>query len=268
MKRRQLIRYAGASLLSSITVAGGWQTAQAQPRPVGSGNLAIQWLGHTCFLISGNGLRVLINPFRALGCTAGYRLPQVAADLVLASSLLFDEGAVDTIPSGTRILTEPGLYQLPGAQLQGIGVVKDRLGGRRFGRNVAWSWTQAGINILHLGALASPIEPEQKILMGRPNVLLIPVGGGAKSYTSQEAIAAIKVLEPKIIVPTHFRTQAADPAPDKCDIVAVDQFLQDILKEPTIQATIQQNSGDTINLTSASLPRQGSIVIVPNYSFS
>jgi len=50
--------------------------------------------------------------------------------------------------------------------------------------------------------------------------------------------------------------------------VAVDQFLQDIVKESTIQATIQQNSGDTINLTSASLPRQGSIVIVPSYSFS
>lgn len=259
MKRRQLIHYAGASFLSAVTVAGGWQVAQAQPRP--TGNLTIQWLGHTCFLISDNGMRILVNPFRTLGCTAGYRLPRVAADIVLASSLLFDEGAVDSIPSGTRILTEPGLYQLPGMQMQGINVVKDRQGGRRFGRNVAWRWTQGGINILHLGALASPIEAEQKILMGRPDVLMIPVGGGAKAYTPQEAKAAIAVLDPKVIIPTHFRTQAADAA--SCDIVAVDEFLN--LMAGT---TVQQSGSDTINLTPANIPSQGSVVIVPNYRFA
>ncbi len=259
MKRRQLIKYAGAGFLSALTVAGSRQVAQAQPRPA-IGNLTLQWLGHTCFLISGNGMRVLANPFRTVGCTAGYRLPQISADLVIASSLLFDEGAVDRIPSGTRILTEPGLYQLPGMQMQGISVVKDRIGGRRFGRNVAWRWTQSGINILHLGALASPIEAEQKILMGRPDVLMIPIGGGTKAYTAQEARAAIAVLEPKVIIPTHFRTQAADAA--ACDIAAVDEFLTTMAG-----TTIQQSGSDTINLNQSNIPSQGSVIIVPNYRF-
>jgi len=261
MKRRQLINYAGASFLSAIAVSGSWQMAQAQAPAIDNAGVTIQWLGHTCFLVSGNGMRTLVNPFRTLGCTAGYRSPQVSANLVLASSLLFDEGAVDSIPSGTRILTEPGLYQLPGMQMQGINVVKDRVEGRRFGRNVAWRWTQGGVNILHLGALASPIGAEQQILMSRPDVLMIPVGGGAKAYTPQEAKAAIAVLNPKVIIPTHFRTQAAEAA--SCDIVAVDEFLS-VMAGTT---TVQQNAGDTIALSQANLPRQGSVLIVPNYRF-
>ncbi len=256
MKRRQFVKYAGIGFLSAASVAGGWGLAQAQ----GIASLNIQWLGHTCFLISSGGMRILVNPFRTLGCTAGYRLPSVTADLVLASSLLFDEGAVDSIPRGTRILTEPGLYQLPGMQMQGISVAKDRLGGRRFGRNVAWRWNQAGMNILHLGALASTIETEQRILMGRPDVLMIPVGGGAKAYSPQEAQAAIAILNPKVVIPTHFRTQAADAS---CDIVAVDEFLTLMAGTP-----IQQNNSDTINLSQSSLPSQGSLIVVPSYRFA
>jgi L-ascorbate metabolism protein UlaG (beta-lactamase superfamily) len=263
MKRRQFVKYAGIGFLSAATGAvtefyrnGGLAQAQGNP------SLNIQWLGHTCFLISSGEMRILVNPFRTLGCTAGYRLPTVPANLVLASSLLFDEGAVDSIPRGTRILTEPGLYQLPGMQMQGISVAKDRLGGRRFGRNVAWRWTQAGLNILHLGALASPIETEQRILMGRPDVLMIPVGGGAKAYSPQEAQAAIAILNPKVIIPTHFRTQAADAA--SCDIVAVDEFLNVMAGTP-----IERKGGnDPISLTPASLPSQGSLIIVPGYSFA
>jgi len=86
MKRRQFVKYAGIGFLSAASVAGGWGLAQAQ----GIASLNIQWLGHTCFVISSGGMRILVNPFRTLGCTAGYRLPSVTADLVLASSLLFD----------------------------------------------------------------------------------------------------------------------------------------------------------------------------------
>jgi L-ascorbate metabolism protein UlaG (beta-lactamase superfamily) len=41
---------------------------------------------------------------------------------------------------------------------------------------VAWQWTQSGIKILHLGGAAAPIALEQKILMGSPDLALVPVG--------------------------------------------------------------------------------------------
>ncbi len=253
------MRYASAGLLTTIgtDLASGFRSSQAE---TGSGPLSVQWLGHTCFLFSGGGSRVLVNPFRTLGCTQGYRAPKVAADLVLISSQLLDEGAAEGLPGNPRILYEPGVYQVGGIQLQGISLAHDRVGGRRFGSNVAWQWTQSGIKILHLGGAAAPIALEQKILMGSPDLALVPVGGGPKAYDPQEAKQAVNVLNPKVVIPTHFRTQAADGS--ACEIVTVDDFLglMDGMK-------VRRVNSDTITINSADLPQNEPVIQVLNYNF-
>jgi len=258
MKRRQLIQYAGAGLLAALGtgLASGFESYQAQ---TSGDSLSIKWLGHTSFLFTGGGKRVLVNPFQNLGCTSGYRSSKVAADLVLVSSLLLDEGGVEGLPGNPKLIYEPGAYQVDNLKLQGISISKDREGGRRFGTNVAWRWTQGGINVLHLGGAAAPIEIEQKILMGRPDVVLVPVGGGAKAYTPTEAKQAIQVLNPKLVIPTHYRTQAADP--DKCDIVAVDEFLALVDGMPI------RRVGDTLTVKPGDLPSNGSAIALMSYKF-
>jgi L-ascorbate metabolism protein UlaG (beta-lactamase superfamily) len=221
MKRRQLIRYAGASLLAvgATSAVSGWN-AQAQS----GGSLTVEYLGHTCFLFVGGGKRILVNPFRTIGCTAGYRLPKVKADLVLVSSLLWDEGAAEGLPGNPKVLYESGIFEIGGIRFQGISIPHDREGGRRFGSNIAWRWNQAGIKILHLGGAAAQIEIEQKILIGNPDIAFIPVGGGPKAYNPQEAMQAMNTIKPKIVVPTQYLTEAADKA--NCDLVGVDEFLK------------------------------------------
>lgn len=263
MKRRQLMRYAGAGLLATVgtCVTSRLRPSQAQTP---SGSLSVKWLGHTCFLFTGGGVRILVNPFRPVGCTAGYRPPQVEADLVLISSQLLDEGAATGLPGNPRILFEPGVYQVGDIRFQGIKIAHDRMGGRRFGNNVAWQWTQSGIKILHLGGAAAPIEIEQKILMGRPDIAFVPVGGGVKAYNPQEAKQAIGVLNPKLIVPTHFRTQAADDATceGEYSIVPVDEFL-----EVMDGTTVNRINSDTITLKPGDLPQNGSMIKVLSYKF-
>jgi L-ascorbate metabolism protein UlaG (beta-lactamase superfamily) len=222
IKRRQLLHYAGAAFL---TAAGTPLLSRQQViAQTSADRVTVEWLGHTCFLFTGNGKRILVNPFRALGCTAGYDVPKVPADIVLISSQLLDEGAADLVPGNPQIFYQPGVYQVDGLRIQGIAIDHDREGGRRFGTNVAWQWQQGGINILHLGGAAAPITLEQKILMGRPDLALVPVGGGVKAYNAQEATAAIETLKPKVVIPTHYRTEAADEA--ACDIEPVDEFLK------------------------------------------
>jgi L-ascorbate metabolism protein UlaG (beta-lactamase superfamily) len=258
MKRRQLIRYAGTSLLTAAGIVGtsGWESVRAQSR----GSLSVKGLGHTCFLFSGGGLRVLANPFRTIGCTKGYRLPRVEADLVLISSQLFDEGAAENLPGNPRILFEAGVYEVRNVQFQGIESDHDREGGRRFGKNVAWRWMQAGVNLLHLGGVAAPIDIEQQILMGRPDVAFVPVGGGPKAYNPQEAMQAIQALKPKIVIPTHYRTQAADP--NACEIVAVDDFLQLAGGLP-----VSQVGSDTLTVSPGNLPQNETVIRVMSYRF-
>ncbi|MGA7937459.1 MAG: MBL fold metallo-hydrolase [Kovacikia sp.] len=257
MRRRRLMRYAGVSLLSAV---GMGVASRLEPSQAQTAGLSIQWLGHTCFLFTGSGVRILVNPFRALGCTAGYRVPKVATDLVMISSQLLDEGAVEIVPGNPRLLYEPGVYQVGKLRLEGIRMDHDRLGGRRFGTNVAWKWNQGGINLLHLGGAAAPISVEQKILMGRPDVLLLPVGDGPKAYSPAEAKQAIETLNPKLVIPTHYRTQAA--AKEGCELVSVDQFLS------LMGGTPIRRGGDVINLRSGDLPAKGMAIQVMSYRFS
>jgi L-ascorbate metabolism protein UlaG (beta-lactamase superfamily) len=194
-----------------------------------------------------------------LGCTAKYRPPNVPSDLVLISSQLLDEGAIDKISGNPKLVYQPGVYEFRGVKFQGITTDHDRNNGKRFGKNVAWKLNQRGINLLHLGGSAAPITLEQKILMGRPDVLFIPVGGSAKAYNAQEAKDAIAVLNPKLVIPTHYRTQAADDG--KCDITPVDDFL-------TLMqgVNIRRSNNDSVAINSKSLPENTEIQVL-SYKF-
>ncbi len=261
MKRRQFLQTIGAG--GATALATGLlgdplgdqlgirlgDRAQAQtPKPTGD-SLNIQFLGHSCFLFSGSGQRLLVNPYRSVGCTAGIKLPAVATDTVLISSRLLDEGYVEGVPGDPRILFDPGIYQLGRVQLQGIRTPHDRLNGRRFGTNVAWRWIQSGLTVLHLGGAAAPIAIEQKILMGTPDIICIPIGGGPKTYTAEEAKQAIAILNPKIVIPTQYRTPAADSK--SCDLTTLDQFLTLMGGVPV------RRGGNTLSVRPGDLPKQG-----------
>ena len=255
MKRRQLIGYAGAGLITAVV------TNLGDPVPVNaqSSGVSIQWLGHTCFLLTNGNVKILINPFSNLGCTAKYRPPNVPSDLVLISSQLLDEGAIDKISGNPKLVYQPGVYEFRGVKFQGITTDHDRKNGQQFGKNIAWKLNQGGINLLHLGGSAAPITLEQKILMGRPDVLFIPVGGSAKAYNAQEAKDAIAVLNPKLVIPTHYRTQAADAK--ECDITPVDDFL-------TLMqgVNIRRSNNDSVAINSKSLPENTEIQVL-SYKF-
>lgn len=250
MKRRSLIQLMGTGLL---TAASPLLTSRLQPvlAQGNSGGLTLQWLGHSCFLFSGSGQRILVNPFKPLGCTARYRPIQAESNLVMISSQLLDEGYVDSLPGDPKLLFESGIYRVSSLQIQGIPTEHDRQGGRRFGQNLAWKWTQGGIKILHLGGIAAPISLEQQILMGQPDILFIPIGGGPKNFNPEEAAKAVQLLKPRVIIPTQFLTAAADSA--TCPLVEVKEF-QTLLSG----VTVQQVSGSAVSFSASSLPKKES----------
>jgi len=250
MRRRQVLRWAGAAIAAGAAIG-----LEGRRSPAQSGGVTVRYLGHTCFLFSGGGLRILVNPFRQIGCTAGYPAPAVPSDLVMISSQLLDEGAVGAVPGNPQVLFEPGVYQFRGREIQGISMPHDREGGRRFGQNVAWLWEQGGVKILHMGGAAAPVEFEQKVLIGRPDLVLLPVGGGPKAYNPAEAKAAMEVLNGRLTVPTHYRTAAADEA--SCDIAPLDDFLALVEGIP-----VRRTNETTISLSPGNIPAEGAIQVL------
>lgn len=251
MKRRQLLGYAGAGVGSALAL-GMRNQAQAQ-----SSGVTIKSLGHMAFLFTGGGRRILVNPFRQIGCTAGFPSPAVAADIVMISSRLFDEGYLNDIPGEPRQLTEPGIYDFENFRIQGILTPHDREGGRRFGNNTVWKWTQGGVTIVHMGGAAAPLGVEEQILLGRPDIMLVPVGGGPKAYNAAEAVQAVQVLKPKIVIPTQYLTTAAD---DGCELAPVDEFLALMQGTPVTRA-----ASGSLGVRPNDLPSQGMRIQVYQY---
>ena len=256
MKRRQLIRYGGMSLVTAIASSLMFhRSSLAQSAE----SLTIQYLGHTCFLFTGSGISVLVNPYESAGCTAGYTLPDIQPDVVLISSFLLDEGAIDAVSGNPQVFTEKGIHKIKGVNFKGFSLPHDRQGGRRFGRNIAWRWSQGGVDIVHLGGAAAPLVTENKILLNGSDILLAPVGGGMKAYNPTEAKEAIDTLNSKMIIPTHYRTEASSA--ENCDLAPVDEFLTLVG-----DMEIAKLDSDRITVTKADLNRDRTLVRVLKYS--
>ena len=176
--------------------------------------------GHSALLIKGEGKSILLNPFKAVGCAKGLSEPKINVDIILASSQLADEGA--RVANGVYFV-QPGSYVVNGLNLEGFKVPHDRLGGRRFGHATLWSWEQGGLKFAHLGGAAAPLSLEDKLLIGRPDVLIIAVGGGSKVYNGREASIVAKELKPKIILPVQY---AQAKSSNTCDQQGVEPFLE------------------------------------------
>ena len=193
---------ASGALAAAALAPGAQAPAEAAP----AGGVTITSYGHSALLIRGGGATVLLNPFQAVGCAAGLAEPRVSADVILASSRLKDEGAA--VASG-RLLVKPGSYQVAGLRLEGISVPHDRFGGKRFGPSTLWRWKQGGLEFAHLGGTAGRLSPSDRVLLGRPDVLVIGVGGGAKVYSGSEAAQVVRELQPRRVIPVQYGGKAA-----------------------------------------------------------
>jgi L-ascorbate metabolism protein UlaG (beta-lactamase superfamily) len=209
------------ALGTALSTALGASLIAATPA-LAAGGVTITSYGHSALLIQGGGQSVLLNPFRAVGCAAGLAEPRVGASAILASSRLLDEGAPG-VASG-RFLVDPGTYQV---------------GSLRFGQATIWRWRQGGLNFAHLGGTAAPISPADKVLLGRPDVLIIGVGGGAKVYDGREAAELVRELQPRVVIPVQYVSGAT---PANCDQGSVQPFLDAMAGTPV------QRAGSRINL--------------------
>ena len=60
------------------------------------------------------------------------------------------------------------------------------------------------------------------MLLGRPDVLIIGVGGGSKIFNGEEAAEVVRTLNPRRVIPVQY---VNGDAPEGCDQEGVQPFL-------------------------------------------
>lgn len=179
----------------------------------------IQWFGQSCFRIEAKDGSILIDPFSK---DIGLRPPRVKDDLVLVTHDHYDHNAVgDT--SETFLVNTPGEYERKGIYVRGILSYHDRAGGSERGLNTIYIIKAEDIRICHLGDLGQDkLTDEQVEGIGEVDVLMLPVGG---KYTIdyKDAMEIISQIEPKIIIPMHYKVKDL-----KIDLEGPEKFIKEV----------------------------------------
>ncbi|MBI2334874.1 MBL fold metallo-hydrolase, partial [Candidatus Daviesbacteria bacterium] len=178
----------------------------------------IYWYGQACFKLKGKFATVIIDPFDP--DFTGLKLPKdLSADVFLSTH---DHQDHNHVGEG-MVFKQSGEYEVKGVVITGISSFHDNSEGSERGRNIIFHLLMDNLNIVHLGDLGQARLTEQQLAqIGETDILLVPVGG-VYTVDAKQASEIVAQLEPKIIIPMHYKIEGL-----KFELDGVDKFLKEM----------------------------------------
>ncbi|MFZ2486910.1 MAG: MBL fold metallo-hydrolase [Anaerolineae bacterium] len=206
----------------------------------------INWYGHACFRLKDRNLTIVCDPFdKGLGLP----LPKLKADLVTISHDALGHSYTEGVKDWRKVLSGPGEYEVDSVFITGVASWHGKEGDKPAEANTVFVFEFPDVTVAHLGDLGHVLTEAQVEAMPDIDVLLIPVGG---RHTLDAAMAAevISIIEPRIVIPMHYRMEGTAQHLDP-----LDRFLKQMgipAPEPV----------STLRLTKAQLPEETQIIVM------
>jgi L-ascorbate metabolism protein UlaG (beta-lactamase superfamily) len=180
-------------------------------------DMHIRWFGQAAFLLTAEH-SVLIDPFaipesdvlRSRGMVFDYPpIKGVAADLVLITHEHFDHNGVEVAKGSPQVIrSTAGRFGSCIGEILAVAAEHDDVAGTKRGPNTIFCFTLAGLRFCHLGDYGQArLRATQERAIGEIDVLFLPVGGGP-TVSVEAAVALARTLQPRLVVPMHYRTEA------------------------------------------------------------
>jgi L-ascorbate metabolism protein UlaG (beta-lactamase superfamily) len=176
--------------------------------------MQIEWYGQSAFSLSAPEATVFIDPFADMSSLAGrgvtFEYPPIEADgvdLLLITHEHLDHNGAEAIGGDPSVLrSTAGRHESPIGEVVGIASEHDEAAGTERGPNTIFAFELDGIRVAHFGDFGqSALRPEQAAALGDVDLLFLPVGGGP-TIGAEGAAAIVRELEPRWVVPMHYRT--------------------------------------------------------------
>jgi len=208
--------------------------------------MEITWYGQSCFRLRDRLATVITDPYDK---SIGYTLPRVRADIVTVSHDHPDHNYVKGVKGEPKIIVGPGEYEVRGVFITGIPTFHDRKKGASRGRNTVFLFDFEGLTVCHLGDLGHVPTQSQVEALSDIDVLLVPVGA-VSTINAAQAAEVISLLEPRLVIPMHYKTKALEVKLD-----SVSKFL----KEMGLSKLATQES---LKVTKSSLPDETQVMLL------
>lgn len=211
--------------------------------------MEILWLGHSCIQIRCHGVTLITDPYdESLGLSMG----RPSANIVTVSHSHPHHSHLDGIDGHPRVLRGPGEYEIGEFYVTGMGTEHSHHEGERQ-VNTVFAIHAEGLTLCHLGDLDRMLSPGQIEELGRTDILFVPAGGVCTIATSSAA-ELVNLVDPRIVIPLHYRTEAV-----KVELQPLDAFLGDMgVTEPVRTSRI--------DVTASNLPQDLRVVALDRAS--
>lgn len=215
--------------------------------------MKIQWLGHAAFLVTAeDGTKILMDPYEsgAYGGAVGYGPIHESADIITISHDHHeDHNYVKAATGNPHIIKGVGTDRIKDVTITRIGTFHDNSEGKERGPNCVVCIEKEGMRVCHLGDLGHVLKSDQLKAIGRVDILLTPTGG-TFTIDPDEATEIVKLLNPKIVIPMHYKTP-------KCGfpLASVDAFT-------TGKESVKHYGTSEIEIRKATLPEKTEIIVL------
>lgn len=179
----------------------------------------ITWLGHDAFLFETDRGSIISDPYvaGAYGGAVAYKQIEDVADVTMVSHDHPDHGGYKELPGKPEVVKDSGQFNINGISFKGIDTFHDRSSGTKRGPNTVFVFKAEGLTVCHLGDLGHTLDAQKAGEIGAVDILFVPVGG-TFTIDHKEAWQVVETLDPKIVFPMHYKTDALDFALDKVGV--------------------------------------------------
>ena len=202
-------------------------------------------LGHSCFKLNGKSAIVVTDPYDQ--ATFGKAMPKTKADIVTVSHSHHDHCAIDRVINSPFVVQGPGEYEIKGISIWGISSFHDKKMGSQRGKNTIYVYHLDTLRLCHLGDLGHKLDDSQIERIGELDILMIPVGG-VYTIDAKEAVQVVSQLEPKIVIPMHYKTKGL-----AFELGSLNEFLREINEKETKPVK-------SLKISKATLPEERKVV--------
>jgi len=210
--------------------------------------MEIVWYGHSCFRLKTRGAIVVTDP---CGKDVGYNIPRIRADIVTVSLNHPDYNNCALVQGAPKVINGPGEYEVKGAFITGIATNLKKSKGPERLKNTIYLFDFDGLTVCHLGNLDHVPSQAQVQVLSDIDVLLIPVGA-VTTLNANQAAEMIGLLEPKIVIPMHYKTRVV-----KAKLEPVSKFLK-LIGLP------EASPRESLEIDKSSLPSETQVIVL-NY---
>ena len=171
----------------------------------------ITWLAHAAFLIEGDGLRIITDPYTP--ATMGFAEITTPADIVVRSSS--DDRAhcnAEMIRGNPLVITAtevgPEGVTARGVHFAAIQAQESLIYKSEPSDNALYRFTLDGIQVAHMGDVGNRLTEAQLAALAGVEVLLA-LAGGKPTIGLDDLMDAIDAIQPRVVIPMHYKLPGA-----------------------------------------------------------